>query len=99
MISDRTYVMYAGEVVEEGKTEKLFESQYHPYTKGLLQSLPKLNGEMGDGIDGRIPSFIRPPQGCRFFDRCPERLDMCRTVPPTLETKDDGRNIACHLYK
>ena len=99
MISDRTYVMYAGEVVEEGKTEKLFERQYHPYTKGLLQSLPKLSGGMGEGIDGRIPSFTRPPQGCRFYDRCPERANICQTVPPTLGKTEDGRNIACHLYK
>lgn len=98
MISDRTYVMYAGEVVEEGKTDQLFERQYHPYTKGLMQSLPKLNGEMGDGIDGRIPSFSPPPKGCRFYDRCPEGLDRCQTVSPLLDTKADGRSIACHLY-
>ena len=53
MISDRVYVMYAGEVIEEAVTQTLFSESYHPYTKGLLSSIPKLNGQMGDGIDGK----------------------------------------------
>src|SRR5699024_9241530 len=65
MISDRTYVMYAGEVIETAESDQLFTEPLHPYTKGLLSSIPKLNGEMGDGIDGRIPDFVNPPQGCR----------------------------------
>jgi oligopeptide/dipeptide ABC transporter ATP-binding protein len=99
MISNRIYVMYAGEVVEESETDRLFKEQYHPYTKGLLSSIPKLNGEMGDGIDGRIPDFVNPPAGCRFFDRCPERLSECQSVPPELNRLDDGRHVSCHLYK
>ncbi|UFJ39264.1 ABC transporter ATP-binding protein [Brevibacillus humidisoli] len=98
MISDRTYVMYAGEVVEEAKTDLLFSEQYHPYTQGLLSSIPKLSGRMGDGIDGKIPDFTNPPQGCRYYDRCPKRLTECKTVPPHLQPIEDGRKVACHLF-
>lgn len=98
MISDRVYVMYAGEVVEEATTQNLFKQSYHPYTKGLLSSIPKLNGQMGDGIDGKIPDFLNPPQGCRFYDRCSERMDHCKQTPPKLQTLSDGRMVSCHLF-
>ncbi|WP_066248346.1 ABC transporter ATP-binding protein [Neobacillus drentensis] len=98
MISDRVYVMYAGEVVEEATTQSLFSQSYHPYTQGLLSSIPKLNGQMGDGIDGRIPDFLNPPQGCRFYDRCSERMDHCSLTPPKLQTLSDGRKVSCHLF-
>ncbi|MEH7248090.1 ABC transporter ATP-binding protein [Neobacillus niacini] len=98
MISDRVYVMYAGEVVEEATTQNLFKQSYHPYTNGLLSSIPKLNGQMGDGIDGKIPDFLNPPQGCRFYDRCSERIDHCKQTPPTLQTLSDGRRVSCHLF-
>ncbi|AMQ07802.1 ABC transporter ATP-binding protein [Sporosarcina psychrophila] len=98
MISDRVYVMYAGEVIEEAVTQTLFSESYHPYTKGLLSSIPKLNGQMGDGIDGKIPDFINPPPGCRFYDRCSMRMDKCNVVPPTLKKMPDGRSVSCHLF-
>lgn len=99
MISDRVYVMYAGEVIEEASTQTLFSESYHPYTKGLLSSIPKLSGGMGDGIDGRIPNFLNPPAGCRFYDRCSVRLDKCKIVPPTLKRLSDGRSVSCHLFE
>jgi oligopeptide/dipeptide ABC transporter ATP-binding protein len=99
MISDRIYVMYAGEVIEEAATNTLFKESYHPYTKGLLSSIPKLNGEMGAGIDGRIPDFTNPPAGCRFYDRCTVRLDKCNIVPPKLKRLPDGRSVSCHLFE
>lgn len=99
MISDRTYVMYAGEVAEEANTDTLFHEQLHPYTKGLMQSIPKLSGQMGDGIDGTIPDFIDAPAGCRFYDRCPVRVQACATVPPTMTAIDPTRSVACHLFR
>lgn len=99
MISDRIYVMYAGEVVEEAATKNLFSESFHPYTKGLLSSIPKLNGHMGQGIDGRIPDFIDPPVGCRFYDRCPVRLDKCNVDAPTLKRIADDRSVSCHLFE
>lgn len=98
MISDRTYVMYAGEVIETAESDQLFTEPLHPYTKGLLSSIPKLNGEMGDGIDGRIPDFVNPPQGCRFYDRCPARLEKCRTISPELIDEKPNHKVSCHLF-
>lgn len=99
MVSDRIYVMYAGEVIEEARTEQLFTESYHPYAKGLFQSIPKLNGSMGEGIDGRIPNLIDPPVGCRFYERCPKRMDECKHTPPHLYRLEEGRQVSCHLYK
>ncbi|MEI3613577.1 ABC transporter ATP-binding protein [Pseudogracilibacillus sp. SO30301A] len=99
MISDRIYVMYAGEVVETAESEELFKDPKHPYTKGLLSSIPKLNGEMGDGIDGRIPDFVDPPQGCRFYDRCPVRMEKCASMRPELIDVKSNHKVACHLFE
>ncbi|MFJ7970163.1 ABC transporter ATP-binding protein [Psychrobacillus sp. NPDC096389] len=99
IISDRVYVMYAGEVIEQGNSNILFEQSYHPYTKGLLSSIPKLNGEMGDGIDGKIPNFLDPPKGCRFYDRCEVRKPICEYTRPNLIRVEENREVACHLYR
>lgn len=99
MISDRVYVMYAGEVIEEAETHLLFKEAHHPYTKGLLSSIPRLNGQMGEGIDGKIPDFINPPVGCRFYDRCSARMDKCMSVPPHLKKVAEGRSVSCHLFE
>lgn len=98
MISDRIYVMYAGEVIETTKSKQLFSHPLHPYTKGLLSSIPKLDGSMGEGIDGRIPDFINPPTGCRFYSRCESRMDHCKNVSPELKEHRPGHYAACHLY-
>lgn len=97
-VCDRIYVMYAGGVAETATTRQVFQHQYHPYTRGLLQSIPKLTGEIGEGIDGRIPDYVNPPKGCRFYDRCPERLDICRHEPPAVAVLDGAHQVACHLY-
>lgn len=98
-ISDRIYVMYAGTVVEESNGQKLFKEQLHPYTQGLLNSIPKLDGKMGTGIDGTIPNFIHPPTGCRFYDRCSKRIPKCEQAsPPLIEIAED-RKVACYLYE
>jgi len=97
-IGDRIYVMYAGEVVEEASTEVMFRRQYHPYSRGLLASVPKLTGEMGEGIDGRIPDYYNPPPACRFAARCGQALPACRETRPPMVEVEDGHRVACHLY-
>lgn len=97
-MSRRIYVMYAGEVVETGETAAVFRDQLHPYTRGLLRSIPRLTGEMGEGIDGRIPDFTRPPAGCRFYDRCDSRRERCGVERPPMIEVGPGRLVACHLY-
>lgn len=99
-LCERVAVMYAGTVVETSSIENIFNTPLHPYSKGLLSSIPKLKKRDGSlhGIAGSIPSFITPPQGCRFAPRCPEANDVCtRVKPPVVEVKP-GHKTACHLY-
>lgn len=97
-VSDHVNVMYAGEIVEQGSTEQLFNDPKHPYTKGLLESVPKVSAGMGDGIEGQLPSYTNPPKACRFADRCPFAEGECREVFPYKRSLEDGRAVACHLY-
>jgi oligopeptide/dipeptide ABC transporter ATP-binding protein len=98
MVSDRVYVMYAGEVAEVAPTQAMFERQLHPYAQGLLAAIPRLTGTIGEGIEGRIPDYVAPPPGCRFEPRCPRRMVVCRQVRPSLLEAEPGRRVACHLY-
>jgi len=98
MVSDRVYVMYAGEIAEVAPTPGMFERQLHPYAQGLLAAIPRLTGTIGEGIEGRIPDYVVPPPGCRFEPRCPRRMAVCRQVRPPLLEAEPGRRVACHLY-
>ena len=99
-MTDRVYVMYAGNVVETARTEKLFTRPSHPYTQGLLQTVPRLTGEgITEGIPGRIPDYLDPPSGCRFHPRCPFAMDMCRRSKPPLYRIDEEHDAACFLYR
>ena len=98
-ITDRVYVMYAGNIVEFGKTREIFQNPRHPYTIGLLAATPKLTGEgIADGIAGDLPSYINPPEGCRFAPRCPLATELCKREAPRLEPVDGdgGWQVACH---
>jgi len=101
-LTDRTYVMYAGQVVENVKTKQLFAEQIgsmHPYTQGLLDSIPRMTGEgVTAGIRGMIPDYADPPSGCRFRPRCDRAMPICETRPPAFHV-EEGHNIACHLYE
>ncbi|WP_257462426.1 ABC transporter ATP-binding protein [Archangium lipolyticum] len=100
---DAVVVMYAGRVVERAPVKALFRQPAHPYTAGLLRSIPALHeaGEAGERrrlktIPGMVPSLRRLPGGCRFRDRCERALDICAKVEPALEPKRDGQEAACH---
>ena len=99
-MADNVVVMYAGKVVEESPVNELFESPKHPYTQGLLASIPGL-GEVKEKlavIPGSVPSLRNLPPGCRFAGRCPHVMDICRTEEPGLLKISDTRTARCWLY-
>jgi peptide/nickel transport system ATP-binding protein len=96
-ICDRVAVMYAGNVVEIAEVHEIFKSQMHPYTKGLLESIPRA-GHPFKPIEGTVPTLIDPPKGCRFNDRCPHAMDICVKLKPKLVEAEKGHFVACHLF-
>lgn len=98
-VSDRVYVMYGGRTVETAPTEELFDSPRHPYTQGLIASIPRLTGEaMAEGIDGAVPEYLDPPNGCRFHPRCPYAHEACRTDRPVMTEQGAQAGVECVLY-
>ena len=97
---DRVGVMYAGVVVEYTGTKALFRKPLHPYTQGLLRSIPKLNKEMErlEIIPGSVPNLIYPPPGCRFHPRCPYVMEICKNERPLMFEPEEGHFVACYLY-
>lgn len=93
-LADRIVVMYAGKIVEETTIEELFEKPYHPYSRGLLQSIPKENQETLYSIEGTMPGLANMPRGCRFSSRCSFATEKCRRESPTLKELN-GRKTAC----
>lgn len=97
-MADRVLVMYAGQVVEEASVMSLFREPRHPYTQGLLQSIPRLDQPRQQKlhiIEGTVPYLSAMPNGCRFHPRCTFATDICRNEEPSLEFTDDGRSVAC----
>lgn len=97
--TDRVLVMYAGRLVEQSSTEDLFGSPRHPYTDGLLGSVPPLGAAphtLLRTIEGTPPDLSRPPQGCSFAPRCSRRVDDCVRVSPSLTSAGADRLVACH---
>ncbi|MGN6430144.1 MAG: ABC transporter ATP-binding protein [Gaiellaceae bacterium] len=99
--ADEVLVMYAARVAEQAPVDKLYKRPHHPYTWGLLGSLPRLDTDLERlvQIPGQPPSLLRPPSGCRFHPRCPYVMDKCKTVePPLVPISDDPEHLqACHL--
>jgi len=100
---DAVVVMYAGRVVEQAPVRALFRQPAHPYTAGLLRSIPSFQDVQGGAagarlktIPGMVPSLRSLPVGCRFRDRCERALEVCAKVDPPLELKRDGQSAACH---
>jgi peptide/nickel transport system ATP-binding protein len=96
---DRVGVMYAGSLCEVSDSRELFGNPCHPYTKALLESVPKLHQEgMLKTIEGNVPNLVTPPLGCRFHPRCKERMDICDKEVPKLLDIGEGHTVACHLF-
>ncbi len=97
-VCDRVAVMYLGQVIEETDTDTLFFGARHPYTLGLMRSVPKIEGEREDKlhvIEGTVPSLHHIPAGCRFAPRCPYADDKCRAEMPQLESTGAGHRVRC----
>ena len=99
-IAENVMVMYAGQAVEYADVKSIFKEPLHPYTKGLLKSLPVLGEEKDElySIKGNIPSPKDYPQGCRFSPRCDQACEKCRKEPPPLTVLPDGRKVRCWNY-
>lgn len=103
--ADRVAVMYAGQIIEQADIETIFEKPMHPYTQGLIASVPVL-GQVQDQlavIPGSVPNLVDMPPGCRFAPRCHAReennLEICSLLEPSLETLEDGHTVRCWLYQ
>ena len=99
--ADRVAVMYSGKIVEEAPVETLFESPAHPYTQGLLNSLPKGEpGEALESIPGTVPNPVSLPGGCAFHPRCKDAMPECsQEIPPEFITELPDQQVACWLYR
>ncbi len=96
----RVGVMYAGVMAEVGPVKEIFKEPLHPYTQGLMNSIPRLGSvaERLETIEGNVPNLIKPPSGCRFHPRCPYAMEICKAQkPPLIQVKPD-HSVACHLY-
>ncbi|MEU6239935.1 ABC transporter ATP-binding protein [Streptomyces sp. NPDC047024] len=100
-VADRIAVMYAGRIVESAPVHDLYKAPAHPYTRGLLDSIPRLDhkGRELYAIKGLPPNLAHVPPGCAFHPRCPLARDICRTDPPPLYEAGEGRRSACHFWR
>jgi oligopeptide/dipeptide ABC transporter ATP-binding protein len=98
-MSDEVIVMYGGKVMEHGNVLQIIKDPKHPYTRGLLASIPSLGlkNQRLNVISGVVPNPFHMPPGCPFAPRCPHAMEVCSAMPP-LKTLDDGRDVACWLY-
>ena len=102
-VSDEVGVMYLGQLVELCEADEIYKNPLHPYTKGLLGSIPIANPKLArlkqeSSIEGDIPSPITPPSGCRFHTRCPHATERCSQEMPCMKEVAPGHHVACHLY-
>ena len=101
-IADRVCVMFLGKLCELGDTETIYNNPLHPYTKFLLDAIPKADPHQRRTsrllLSGELPSPVNPPSGCRFHTRCPYATPDCARVEPEMQ-EVDGRLVACHLYE
>ncbi len=99
---DDVIVMYAGQIVESASVIDLFRNPSHPYTIGLLQSIPRLDTpgkQMLKTIEGVVPDLKDLPKGCRFQNRCPHATDLCATASPSVEEVTEGHSVSCYHWK
>ena len=100
-VADRVNVMYAGKVVESADVHELFKNPKHPYTVGLMKSMPSLaqEGTRLNVIEGSVPNPLYLPKGCYFADRCDRCMEKCRQGQPKLTTLPNGHKVSCFLYE
>ncbi len=99
---DDVVVMYAGKVAEQGTVFNIFENASHPYTRGLLASIPTLATQPKSRlniIEGMVPGLLDLPAGCRFENRCPYRQDHCTSEAPVLDVIAEGHTVSCHRWR
>jgi len=99
-LADRVAVMYAGKLVEVADSIPLYNEPLHPYTQGLLRSIPSISLDKWELeiMPGSPPDLINPPPGCRFHPRCPYAVDKCSAIEPPMKEVDNGHRAACWLY-
>jgi oligopeptide/dipeptide ABC transporter ATP-binding protein len=96
-VCDRVAVMHAGQLVEAADVRTLFAAPRHPYTQALVRSIPRIDRDVAmEPIPGTVPSVLAPPPGCRYADRCPRVLEICRRERPALLAEGDDHALACH---
>jgi len=99
-LADRIAVMYAGKLVEVAEAVALYDEPLHPYTQGLLKSIPNISLEEQklETMPGSPPDLIEPPPGCRFHPRCPYAMEKCSAIEPPMKEVENGHRAACWLY-
>ena len=99
-VCDRVTVMHAGQLVEVADVRTLFARPLHPYTQALVRSVPRIDRDVAmEPIPGAVPSVLAPPPGCRYADRCPRVLDVCRRERPALLGAAPEHEVACHAVE
>ena len=96
-IADKIGIMYGGQMVEFGSSFEIYKNPKHPYTQGLLKTIPTLHGEPPSYIKGIPPSLLGAPTECRFIDRCPQAMEKCKKLPPRFKTETGY--VQCWLYE
>ena len=96
-IADKIGIMYGGQIIEFGSSEEIYKNPKHPYTQGLLKSIPTLKGDKPTYIKGIPPSLLDAPTQCRFIDRCPLVVEKCKQLPPKFKTETGY--VRCWLYE
>jgi peptide/nickel transport system ATP-binding protein len=97
-IAEKIGIMYAGEIVEFGSAEQIYSEPKHPYTQALISAIPRLRGEKKISyVKGTPPNLVKPTPGCRFRERCPQVMDVCKQDPPMIKIKDGF--VRCWLYE
>jgi peptide/nickel transport system ATP-binding protein len=96
-IAEKIGIMYAGEIVEFGSAEQIYNEPKHPYTQALISAIPRLKGDKKfSHVKGSPPNLAKPPTGCRFYDRCPHAMDVCKQDPQMIRMKEGF--VRCWLY-
>lgn len=100
-MADDVVIMYLGKIVESGPVREIFNNPKHPYTEGLLKSIPSITDkqkEKLETIEGNVPSPFNVPTGCGFAPRCPKKMDICEQKNPELQASENDHQTSCWLY-